>query len=302
MQSLAQQVARINPALLNGEATVGEMAWAWARNFDLFHQLWRCRFWHVDGALAAWGWLRPPYRIARQDGSIAEDEAAALVWQTHPARADLLNDILIWYDAIAGSVEKRLVVQSADLAAHPIVAAHGYRFDAAEGSDNGSWMQFNIRKLEDIPPAELPAGFRFLTAEDVSMARVTKAHRDAWQNSSATEAVFERLSQTWPYRADLHALIAAQDGTLTASAIIWFDPDTQTAEFEPVGVHQDFRRQGLGVALQQHGMHLAKTAGASRIFVACLGGQAHPAARGLYEKVGFRSITRDLPQIKAATA
>src|SRR5262249_51252560 len=104
----------------------------------------------------------------------------------------------------------------------------------------------------------------------------------------------------WPYRADLHPLIAAPDGTLAATAIIWLDEATQTAEFEPVGTHRDFRRRGLGTALQLHGMHLARAAGATRMLVACLGAPAHPAARPMYPGVGFRPLTRDLPQIKAA--
>jgi len=64
--------------------------------------------------------------------------------------------------------------------------------------------------------------------------------------------------------------------------------------------HRDFRRKGLGTALQLHGMRLAKAAGATRMLVACLGAPAHPAARDLYYSVGFRPFTRDLPQIKPA--
>jgi GNAT superfamily N-acetyltransferase len=57
-------------------------------------------------------------------------------------------------------------------------------------------------------------------------------------------------------------LIEAPDGTLAATAIVWLDESTRTGEFEPVGTHRDFRRQGLGRALQLYGMHLARAAGA----------------------------------------
>jgi GNAT superfamily N-acetyltransferase len=97
-------------------------------------------------------------------------------------------------------------------------------------------------------------------------------------------------------------LVEAPDGTLAATAIIWLDEVTRTAEFEPVGTHREFRRQRLGTALQLHGMHLAKAAGATRMLVACLGAQAHPAARNMYYGVGFREFTRDVPQIKTANA
>ncbi|MGL4967227.1 MAG: GNAT family N-acetyltransferase [Inquilinus sp.] len=300
MQGLAQQVMALRPELVNGDATVGELAWVWAKDFDALSRFWRHRLWVVDGRLAAWAWVHLPYRVPRSDGSFRESKAANLIWQVHPDRPELLAGILGWYDDVAGDVDRLLTVQSADLQAHAIVAAHGYTFDAEAGSENGSWVQFNVRELTEVPDPVLPEGFRFRTAADVPVADAVKAHRDAWHPFSLTEAAFERVRRTWPYRADLHPLIEAPDGTLAATAIIWLDEATQTAEFEPVGTHRDFRRRGLGTALQLYGMHLARAAGANRMLVACLGAPAHPAARNLYYGVGFRAFTRDLPQIKVA--
>lgn len=151
-----------------------------------------------------------------------------------------------------------------------------------------------------MPAPVLPRGFRFVSAADVSVADVVTAHRNAWYPSGLTEAAFERVRRTWPYRADLHVLIEAADGTLAATASVWLDDATRTAEFEPVGTHRDFRRRGLGTALQLHGMQLARAAGANRMLVACLGAPAHPAARNMYYGVGFRELTRDVPLIKVA--
>ncbi|RWM33102.1 GNAT family N-acetyltransferase [Mesorhizobium sp.] len=300
MQGLAQEVTALRPELLNGDATVGELAWVWAKDFDALGRFWRHRLWFERGRLIGWGWAHLPYRVARGDGTPLEVKTANLIWQVHPDRAALLPEILDWYDDVAGGVDRLLTVQSADRQAQAIVAAHGYAFDAEAGSDNGPWVQFNIRELTDVPDPVLPEGFRFLTAGDVPPAAAVKAHRDAWHASRFTEAAFERVRRTWPYRADLHVLVAAPDGTLAATAIIWLDEATKTAEFEPVGTHRDFRRQGLGTALQLHGMHLARAAGASRMLVACIGAPAHPAARNMYYSVGFRAISRDLPQIKVA--
>ncbi|RWM24471.1 GNAT family N-acetyltransferase [Mesorhizobium sp.] len=300
MQGLAQEVTALRPELLNGDATVGELAWVWAKDFDALGRFWRHRLWFERGRLIGWGWAHLPYRVARGDGTPLEVKTANLIWQVHPDRAALLPEILDWYDDVAGGVDRLLTVQSADRQAQAIVAAHGYAFDAEAGSDNGPWVQFNIRELTDVPDPVLPEGFRFLTAGDVPPAAAVKAHRDAWHASRFTEAAFERVRRTWPYRPDLHVLVAAPDGTLAATAIIWLDEATKTAEFEPVGTHRDFRRQGLGTALQLHGMHLARAAGASRMLVACIGAPAHPAARNMYYSVGFRAISRDLPQIKVA--
>jgi GNAT superfamily N-acetyltransferase len=300
MQGLAQQVTARRPELLNSDATVGELAWVWGKDLGALGQFWRHRMWFEGGQLTAWGWACVPYRVPRGDGHFRESETASLTWQAHPDRPELLTEILNWYDDLAGGVDRLLIVQSADVEAQAIVAAHGYAFDAEAGSDGGSWHQFNVRELTDVPNPVLPTGFRFLAAEDVSVADAVTAHRDAWRPSSFTEAAFERVRRTWPYRADLHVLIEAPDGALAATAIIWLDEATQTAEFEPVGTHPDFRRRGLGTALQLHGMHLARTAGARRMFVACVGAPAHSAARNMYYGVGFRELSRDLPQIKVA--
>jgi GNAT superfamily N-acetyltransferase len=300
MQGLAQQVTARDPALLNGDATLGELAWVWGHTYDALSPFWRHRLWFEDGALAAWGWARLPFRIPRGDGTFAEDTSANLTWQTHPDRPELLGDILGWYDEVAEGADRLMIVQSADTPSQAIVATHGYGPDAEAAADDGSWHQFNARDLTDLPEPVLPEGFRFLSAADIFVADAVKAHRDAWPRSSLTEAAMARVQATWPYRADLHPLIAARDGTLAGSAIIWFDEPTQTAEFEPVGTHVDFRRLGLAAALQTKGMHLARAAGATRMFVACVGAPGRPAARNLYHSVGFREISHDLPQIKTS--
>lgn len=300
MQGLAQEVASRGPELLNGDASVGELAWVWAKDFDALHPFWRHRFGLVDGRLMGWGWMCLPYKVTRDDGTAREKTGASLIWQVHPDRPDLLTEVLNWYDDETRDIDRSLIVQSADRKAQAIVAAHGYVFDSEAGGDDGDWVQLNMRELADVPEPALPTGFRFLTAAKLSAAEAVKAHRDAWHSSHFTETAFERVRRTWPYRADLHVLIAAPDGTLAATAVIWLDEATRTAEFEPVGTHRDFRRRGLGTALQLHGMHLAREVGANRMLVACLGAPARPAARNMYCKVGFRTLTRDLPQIKVA--
>jgi GNAT superfamily N-acetyltransferase len=300
MQGLAQEVTATRPELLNGDATIGELAWVWAKDVDALGGFWRHRTWFADGRLVAWGWAWLPHRVSRSDGTSHEVRAANLIWQVHPDRPELLPEVLDWYDDVACDADRLLTVQNADVHALAAVAAHGYAFDAETGSDDGMWVQFNMRELTGLPDPVLPPGYEFLTAGDVSPSEAVTAHRDAWYPSGFTETALERVQRTWPYRADLHVLVEAPDGTLAATAIIWLDELTRTAEFEPVGTHREFRRRGLGTALQLHGMHLARAAGADRMLVACLGAPAHPAARNLYYGVGFRAFSRDVPQIKVA--
>jgi ribosomal protein S18 acetylase RimI-like enzyme len=85
---------------------------------------------------------------------------------------------------------------------------------------------------------------------------------------------------------------------MASSTIMWLDEANKTAEFEPVGTHPYYRRQGLARAMLLHGMHRARAAGATHMTVACLGAPGHPRARGLYYSVGFRELSRDAPLIK----
>ena len=90
MQGLAQAVTALQPALLNGDATVGELAWVWAKDVDALGPYWRHRMWFVEGRLAGWGWACLPYRIPRGGGQFRESKTANLTWQTHPDRPELL--------------------------------------------------------------------------------------------------------------------------------------------------------------------------------------------------------------------
>lgn len=300
MQDLSQRVAVLRPELVNGDASVGELAWVWGKDFDMLHPFWKHRLWLVDDEPVAWGWARLPHRLSVGDEVFMESHAAELIWQVHPDRPELLSEILDWYDEVAGDVDRTLTLQVADHQAGARVAAHGYVFDSEVGSDEGYWIQANERDLVEIPDPVLPEGFRFVTAKDISVAEAVRAHRSAWPWTQLTEAALERVQGTWPYRTDLHVLIQAPDGELAASAIVWLDEVARIAEFEPVGTHREFRRRGLGTALQLHGMQRARAFGANRMMVACLGAPAYPAARNMYYGVGFREFTRDVPQIKFA--
>ena len=204
MQDLSQRVSARRPELVNGDATVGELAWVWGMAQDTFGPYWRRRLWSAEDRPVAWGWARLPYRIPRDDGTFRETKSAELVWQTDPDRPELIDEVLDWYDEVAGDVDRTVTVQSADVQARGRVEAHGFVFDAKDGGDDGGWIQTNERDLVDVPEPVLPEGFRFVTSEDVSAARAVKAHRDAWPNSRFTEAGLERIRGTWPYRGDLH--------------------------------------------------------------------------------------------------
>jgi GNAT superfamily N-acetyltransferase len=211
----------------------------------------------------------------------------------HPAHAELLDEVIAWYETTAAGFERTLLPSAADEFALRRWAEHGYRPDAPD-----AWSQLNERDLTDVARPSLPAGFTFRTAAEVSPEAVVAAHVDAWAPTSYTAASYEALRQAPGYRGDLHVLVAAPDGTMACSAIMWLDELNGTVEFEPVGTHPAYRRRGLAQAMLLHGMRLALAAGARHATVACMGEPA--PARELYYSVGFRAFSRDAPLIAAA--
>jgi GNAT superfamily N-acetyltransferase len=300
MQGMAQRVTAVRPDLVNSDASFGELAWIWGKGHAAEGRSWRCRLWYSGGELVAWGWAYLPRQVRRSDGSVRDVTGAYMAYQVHPGHAELVDDVIGWYDGIAAGLERTVMPQLNDEFAVKRWEAHGYRTDPASLGDTGSWTQLNQRDLRGLDQPVLPDGFRFRTADEAGPRAAVQAHLDAWAPSSYSAEGYDGVRQTAAYRGDLHVLVEAPDGTMAASAIMWLDEVNRTAEFEPVGTHPDYRRRGLGRAMLWHGMRLARDAGAGHMTVACLGAPGHPRARGLYYSVGFRMFTRDAPLIKYA--
>ena len=298
MQGLAQRVTAARPDLVNSDASFGELAWNWGKGHAADGASWRRRLWFAGQDLVAWGWAQLPHRVRRSDGSTRDIAGAYLAHQVHPDHAELVDEVIDWYDATAAGLERTVLAGAADEFALARWAAHGYATDPAALGDTGSWTQLNERDLTDVAAAVLPPGFRFRTAGEAGPAAAVQAHVDAWAPSPYTAEAYEDVRRTAGYRGDLHILVEAPDGTMASSTIMWLDEANKTVEFEPVGTHRDYRRRGLARAMLLHGMRLARAAGATHATVACLGAPGHPGARALYHGVGFRELSRDAPLIK----
>jgi GNAT superfamily N-acetyltransferase len=300
MQGLAQRVTAVRPDLVNSDASFGELVWIWGKGHASDGGTWPCRLWFSSGELVAWGWAYLPHQLRRSDGSVQDVTRAYLGYQVHPDRAELVDEVIDWYDRVAANLERTVMPGAADEFAVARWHAHGYETDPASLGDTGSWTQLNERDVTDVELPTLPDGFRFRNADEAGPEAAVRAHVDAWAPSTYTAEGYEGVRNTASYRGDLHVLVEAPDGIMAASTIMWLDEVNKTAEFEPVGTHPDFRRLGLGRAMLLHGMHLAREAGATHMTVVCLGAPGHPNARGLYYSVGFRPFTRDAPLIKPA--
>ena len=80
MQSLSQEVWRHDPALVNTDASAGELAWSWGSEVDIPGLDYRHRVWLENSSVAAWAYIAPPQMIT-VTADRKEMSDASLNWQ-----------------------------------------------------------------------------------------------------------------------------------------------------------------------------------------------------------------------------
>ncbi len=102
------------------------------------------------------------------------------------------------------------------------------------------------------------------------------------------------------YRPELDLLVVDGDNRVVAFALGWLDPASGVVELEPVGVHPDFHRQGLGRQICQATLRRARELGATR---AVIGAESdNPASVGLYQSLGLAISIEIVAWARDATA
>ena len=274
--------------------TVGELAWGLGGIWP--DEQWTGRLWYAGAELLAWATLqRSPVQITRPgEREVCPD---TLDWQVDPACSELLHDVLDWAedesrDAVATSV------RAANQAAVVLIEERGYSVD-----DDAAWNLLNARSLNHVEEPVLPRGFELLTvAELKDVKKRVDVHRAAWEGSRMTVQRYEGVMGTWPYSPDLDCVVAGPAGEFVASALAWFDPDLVLGELEPVGTHAGYRRRGLARAVNLFALQRLRDAGAEEAIVACRGDDDYPVPKTLYESVGFRELSRQVPYVKSLHA
>ena len=80
----------------------------------------------------------------------------------------------------------------------------------------------------------------------------------------------------------------------------WMDASGSIGEFEPVGVHPDHQRRGLGRVVMRHGLRLMRAAGLRDALVFSL--RSNAASEALYRSAGFRELALHRQYTKAIEA
>lgn len=283
MQTLAQEVFHLTPERL--DMTMAELAYQGALGSTDASDRSVHRIWREGSHVVAWGVFLPP---------------GTLEWQVHPARIELLEEVLDWFlDLAPEGTELSTQVRNTDADAERRIRARGF-------SDNPTapFMRLDMRELDAIEEPRLPAGYRLCTVSDHGgdISGRVAVHQAAWAEfgTRVTDTTYPIVMGMWPYRSDLDFMVEDPDGRAVAFALGWYDEANRVGEFEPVGTDPRARRRGLGRAVNIFGLHRFRAVGATRAVVACRGDSGHPAPCRLYESVGFRELSRQRPLRRSA--
>jgi len=266
---------------LTPEATylhMGDILWRFFQS-SLFDPLKYVRLWEEsDGDVVAFAWLEAP------DG---------VVWCVHPqyrGQGMLEEAIVAWAaDLVEPEVptaEVRLwtTACATDAATLQVLPGLGFLSDQRLARK----MEFSLLHALADPPQ--PAGITLRAVESsVEWAQRVDLHRRVWHPSRVTLAAYKRLRAAPGYRPDLDLVAVTSEGEFAAYCLCWLDPVTHVGLFEPVGTHPAYRRQGVGTAVVREGLRRLQALGATTAWVTAV--ESNLAARKLYERVGFKTIT-----------
>ena len=196
--------------------------------FDVHRE---ARLWEEDGELVGFAWLEEPDGVEMQE--------------VHPrlrGSGSLENEMLGWpapltravYGELAGDELWTRVAED-----EPRLDRLLFGLGFARDPDRAMKM---VRTL-DAPPDRWTV--REVGGEGEWEERV-EVRRDVWQPSQVTLEAYRRLRAAPGYDPRLDLVAVAPDGKFDSYCICWFDPESRTGLFEPLGTRQAYRGRGLG--------------------------------------------------------
>lgn len=154
-------------------------------------------------------------------------------------------------------------------------------------AEDEPWLNVNERSLlDELPAVDLPEGFTARPATGIEdAAQLAAVHSGAFGSGWTPEVYRDEVMLKPGYAANDELVIIAPDGRFAAFTVTWRDTVNRIGLFEPVGVHEDFQRRGLGRALMAYGLHTLRARGMHTAQVCNERSEAAPAA--LYRSSGF---------------
>jgi hypothetical protein len=178
--------------------------------------------------------------------------------QRHPDYEFLLREMLAYAEqTFIGKGMTRIYVGAHDLALQETAKERGFI------RDEKSCLEYLEFDLSDIPAANLPKGYRFVSmAENNDLEERRKItglsfnHPDP--NDWPTLFSYRELQKAPDYHRELDIVVERPDGKWVACTIAWFDGVNQRGTLEPVGSIQ----LGMGREVVMEGLRRLQARGA----------------------------------------
>jgi len=261
--------------------------------------------WWVVGAFDRAPAIEERVRLWFDAEAVSDEGPAALrayAWFSLAGQLDFqtASDDAIEVDALVGEIvawgdERRLTLASGD-EPRPLKVWASLSEPAATSlaslglrpstEDAFLYLTGDLSITDQWDPPRLPDGLvirPLASAADVD-ARVV-CSRAAFSGSTMTAHRYGATFDAKLYRRDLDLLMVDSDGRVVAFALGWLDPVTRVVELEPVGVHPDFHRRGLGREICRATLRRARELGGRRGVIGAE--KDNPASVGLYQSLGL---------------
>ena len=250
------------------------------------------RLWFDGSELVGWVWLEPPDAVA---------------WMATPdSSLGVLGDMLDELESTVapnpdtGQRVTRSYARDDETAAVDFLARRGYARD--DGRAFSQW----VRRLPPgggpaVPRLPLPPGYRRAsTSWPDDVERRVEVHRSAFAPSRMTVEKYGAILHRPHYAPERDRVIVAPDGSFAAFANAWWDPLGRVGELEPVGVHADHRRLGLGKAVCFDACRALADLGARECVI--FSSASNAASEGLYASLGAEAVTTNRRYSRSVTA
>lgn len=206
--------------------------------------------------------------------------------------------------ALGGADIRAMWIAETDKVRRELLEARGFRLVSEGERLNRMYvtMQTLHSPISRFPP---PPGFtvRDCRGEAELEARARMQHgafQSKWEWGPYT-ARWRRFMQSPVYAGERDVVAVTADGSpyrhaIAAAAIYWVDAVNGAGYLEPVGVHPDFQRHGLGRAVIFESLRRMQAAGMTQASVCCEA--ADPRAVAFYHACGFQIVNTLLTYTK----
>ena len=255
----------------------GDLGWAWRQGADALAAT--VRTWSAGGRLVALGFLDAPALLRlTTDPDLAHDPdlVGRLVEDLGDAGRGVLPDGEVAVETPTGSG-----------LADGLLAA-GWAVGEA-------WSPLR-RDLSDPVP---DPGVRVEVVGPTEVPAYVAVHRSAFPSSRLDESRWRTMTAGPAYAAARALLLRDDAGEPVAAAVVWSAGPGRPGLLEPVGVHADHRRRGLGRAVSLAAAAARRELGASQALVCTP--SSNVAAVTTYASAGFDRLPERHDRARPAT-